>query len=200
MDPCRAQVTESAGTVDAECEGQQVADSPESLYIGAALQTAPDKVAPSNPITYIATAQTLPPFSIAHGDADCEVPYQQSQILADALRGAGASPELTIIPDAQHDGWQFDTLITPTIAWLQTTLSSGRVRGLMGHESKALGHLTLDENGYVFPHGSRRIPLYPSIRQRCTSFGRNGGLNSASNRALEVIEHARLRRVGVDEC
>ena len=39
----------------------------------------------SNPITYIADATDLPAFSIAAGDADCNVPYQQSEILADAI-------------------------------------------------------------------------------------------------------------------
>ncbi len=99
------------------------ADSPESAWVGGALQTVPEVVAQANPITYIATATKLPAFSIAHGDADCNVPYQQSQILADALTAAGAEPELTILPGASHGDAQFDgTLLAPTIAWLGTVL------------------------------------------------------------------------------
>lgn len=54
-------------------------------------------VAQANPITYIATNPDLPAFSIAHGDADCNIPFQQSQ-LAQALVDAGEQPELTILP------------------------------------------------------------------------------------------------------
>lgn len=100
------------------------ASSPESAWMGAALQTVPATVAQANPITYVATAKQLAAFSIAHGDADCNVPYQQSQILADALTEAGANPQLTILPGASHGDPQFDgTLLAPTIAWLTTTLA-----------------------------------------------------------------------------
>jgi dipeptidyl aminopeptidase/acylaminoacyl peptidase len=105
-------------------ETHDPASSPESAWMGAAIQTVPDKVAQANPITYIATAGALPAFSIAHGDADCNVPYQQSKILADALTKAGAKAELTILPGASHADAQFDgTLLTPTIAWLGTVLT-----------------------------------------------------------------------------
>lgn len=108
------------------CTAPQVhdpADSPESAWVGGALQTVPEVVAQANPITYIATAKVLPAFSIAHGDADCNVPYQQSQILAAALTAAGADPELTILPGATHGDAQFDgTLLAPTIAWLGAVL------------------------------------------------------------------------------
>jgi acetyl esterase/lipase len=108
------------------CTAPQVhdtADSPESVWLGGALQTVPEVVAQANPITYIATAKKLPAFSIAHGDADCNVPYQQSQILAAALTAAGTQPELTILPGATHGGPGFDdTLRAPTIAWLATVL------------------------------------------------------------------------------
>jgi acetyl esterase/lipase len=105
-------------------ETHDPASSPESAWMGAAIQTVPDSVEQANPITYIATAQDLPAFSIAHGDADCNVPYQQSQILADALTAAGADADLTILPGASHADAQFDsTLLTPTIAWLSTVLN-----------------------------------------------------------------------------
>jgi acetyl esterase/lipase len=109
------------------CTAPQVhdpADSPESAWVGGALQTVPDVVAQANPITYIVTAEDLPAFSVAHGDADCNVPFQQSQILADALTAAGATIELTILPGAAHADAQFDgTLLTPTIAWLEATFA-----------------------------------------------------------------------------
>jgi acetyl esterase/lipase len=116
------QASEGGGCTSPETHNP--ASSPESAWMGAAIQTVPDTVEQANPITYIATAENLPAFSIAHGDADCNVPYQQSQILADALAAAGAAPDLTILPGASHADAQFDsTLLTPTIAWLGTVLN-----------------------------------------------------------------------------
>ena len=91
----------------AACKGQvrayDSADSPVSLFLGAAIQTVPDQAAAANPITYIATAKTLPVFLIAHGDSDCEVPNQQSQILHEALQAAGARATFNLVRGAGHD-------------------------------------------------------------------------------------------------
>lgn len=104
-------------------ETHDPASSPESTWMGAAIQTVPDTVAQANPITYIADATSLPAFSIAHGDADCNVPYQQSEILAEALTAADAKPEFTVLPGASHADAQFDaTLLAPTIEWLDSVL------------------------------------------------------------------------------
>lgn len=101
-------------------------DPPTSLkskYLGAPVQSVPELAAQSDPITYIPTARDLPAFSIAHGGEDCVVPYQQSLILADALRAAGASTSLTILPDAEHSDAVFQRrLLDPTIAWLHVVL------------------------------------------------------------------------------
>jgi acetyl esterase/lipase len=90
----------------AACKGKvpayDPADSPVSLFLGAAIQTAPDHAA-ANPITYIATAKTLPVFLIAHGDSDCEVPIQQSQILHEALLAAGATATFNLVRGVGHD-------------------------------------------------------------------------------------------------
>ena len=83
------------------------ADSPASRFLGAAIQTVPDQAAAANPITYIVTAQTLPAFLIAHGDSDCEVPYQQSQILHEALQAAKARGTFTLVPGGGHDEAMF---------------------------------------------------------------------------------------------
>jgi acetyl esterase/lipase len=90
----------------AACKGQvrtyDSADSPVSLFLGAAIQTVPDHSA-ANPITYIPTAKTLPVFLIAHGDSDCEVPIQQSQILHEALLAAGATATFNLVRGVGHD-------------------------------------------------------------------------------------------------
>jgi acetyl esterase/lipase len=91
----------------AACNGQlpvyDPADSFASLFLGGAIQTVPDQAAAANPITYIPTATTLPVFLIAHGDSDCEVPYQQSQILHEALQAAGATVTFNLVPGVGHD-------------------------------------------------------------------------------------------------
>lgn len=91
----------------AACNGRVAAydsgASPASLFLGAAIQTVPDQAAAANPITYIATAKTLPVFLIAHGDSDCEVPIQQSQILHEALQAAGARATFNLVRGAGHD-------------------------------------------------------------------------------------------------
>lgn len=82
------------------------ADSPESLVVGAAIQTVPDKVKLVNPITYV-TADA-PAFLIQHGTADCNVPPQQGQLLYDALQAAGSDKAtLTFLEGAGHGGSQF---------------------------------------------------------------------------------------------
>lgn len=82
------------------------ADSPESLVIGAPIQTVPDKVKLVNPITYASAA--APPFLIQHGTADCNVPPQQGQLLYDALKAAGSDKAtLTFLEGAGHGGSQF---------------------------------------------------------------------------------------------
>jgi len=89
------------------CKGQvrayDSADSPVSLFLGGAIQTVQDQAAAANPITYIATAKTLPVFLIAHGDSDCEVPNQQSQILHEALQAAGARATFNLVRGTGHD-------------------------------------------------------------------------------------------------
>jgi acetyl esterase/lipase len=78
------------------------ASSPESAFLGAAIQSVPDVATAANPITYVATATELPVFSLAAGDSDCLVPHQQVLILDEALRAAGGTSSVTIVPGAGH--------------------------------------------------------------------------------------------------
>ncbi len=74
-----------------------------------------------DPFSYIASAKpgSLPPFRIAHGDADCVVPVQHSRDLAAALTKAGAAATLTVLPGAAHEDPAFmRTQWTPTLAFL----------------------------------------------------------------------------------
>ena len=69
-------------------------DSPESRLIGGPLPGNRDKAAKASPTTYV--SKDAPPFLIMHGDQDLEVPFQQSELLADALKKAGV--DVTFVP------------------------------------------------------------------------------------------------------
>jgi acetyl esterase/lipase len=68
--------------------------------IGGPLLEEREKVIAANPVTYI--SRTTPPFLIMHGDADDVVPFNQSQILDDALRAGGARSTFFRMPSRGH--------------------------------------------------------------------------------------------------
>ena len=117
-----------AAAMPAACNGQvpayDPAYSPASAYLGAAIQTVPDLAAAADPITYIATAKTLPVFLIAHGDSDCEVPNQQSQILQDALQTAGPTSAFNLVHGAGHGD--------PAISSSQTPIALEMLKSVFG--------------------------------------------------------------------
>lgn len=79
------------------------------------------RVPAEDPFPYIASARpgSLPPFLIAHGDADCVVPVQHSRDLFVALTKAGAAATLTVLPGAGHEDPAFmRTQWAPTLAFL----------------------------------------------------------------------------------
>jgi dipeptidyl aminopeptidase/acylaminoacyl peptidase len=75
-------------------------DSPESKLIGGPIQENKEKTALANPITYI-SPETVP-FLIVHGDDDGSVPFNQSQLLFEALKKAGVSVHLHVMNGADH--------------------------------------------------------------------------------------------------
>jgi acetyl esterase/lipase len=79
----------------------------ESDYLGTPLLRAPDLAVAANPISYVSADD--PAFLIQHGTADCAVPYQQSQMLHDALVRSIGQPKvvLTLLTGADHGGEQF---------------------------------------------------------------------------------------------
>jgi acetyl esterase/lipase len=74
--------------------------SPESRLIGGAIQENKEKVAAANPITYVTSND--PPFLIVHGSADPVVPFNQSQLLRDALSGANVTNTLITVEGGGH--------------------------------------------------------------------------------------------------
>ena len=81
------------------------AGSPESNLIGGAVATNAEKAQKANPITYVSKA--APPFLLVHGDKDPTVPFNQSEMLAAALKEAGVAAELVPIKGGGHGGPEF---------------------------------------------------------------------------------------------
>lgn len=75
-------------------------NSPESLFVGYPIQEHPELVQRANPITYI--TQDTPPFLIMHGDQDDYVPYNQSELLFEALQKKGLNPLMYRVVGAGH--------------------------------------------------------------------------------------------------
>jgi acetyl esterase/lipase len=92
-----------AGT---ECaQNHDEANSPESMLVGAPIQSVPEIVATTNPMNYIDAGDAS--FLIQHGSADCNIPPVQGQLLAEALGADKAT--YTLIDGAGHGGSQFET-------------------------------------------------------------------------------------------
>jgi acetyl esterase/lipase len=93
-------------------ENHDAPDSPESKLVGGPIQENKDKVQRANPITYV--TKDDPPFLIVHGDKDPTVPYNQSELLRDALVKAGVSVAFHTVQGGGHGGFrdpQVDVLV-----------------------------------------------------------------------------------------
>ncbi len=73
---------------------------PEALLVGGPLEQNKDKVAKANPITYI--TKDDPPFLIMHGDKDPIVPFNQSELLYEALKKAGVDVTFHTVKGGGH--------------------------------------------------------------------------------------------------
>jgi acetyl esterase/lipase len=76
------------------------AKSPESILVGAPIQTAPEKVKAASPVTYV--HRGAPPFLLMHGLADNAVPHHQSILLYESLAAAGDDVTLCLIDGLPH--------------------------------------------------------------------------------------------------
>ncbi len=74
--------------------------SPESKFIGGPIQQNKSKTQRASPIAYVSKSD--PPILIMHGTDDAAVPYNQSELLHDALIKAGVSSRLVRIEGGDH--------------------------------------------------------------------------------------------------
>jgi acetyl esterase/lipase len=99
------------------------ADSPESRYLQAPIQSVQSLAAAASPISYVRAARTLPRFLIGHGSTDCTVPAGQSEALAVALQLAGVPADYRVLTGAGHADPRFGSeLQTPAIDFLDRSL------------------------------------------------------------------------------
>ena len=75
-------------------------DSPESLLIGAPIQTVKDKTRQASPLTHV-TKDDAPHLHV-HGTDDPLVPFHQSEILHAALKKAGVESTLITVSEGGH--------------------------------------------------------------------------------------------------
>ena len=101
--------------------------APESLLIGGPLLENLDKAARASPVTYV--SKDDPPFLIAHGDQDNLVPLEQSQVLYDALKGAGVEATLHIVQGGGH-GFRSPEVYDKVLAFFEEHLKTGRSSGI----------------------------------------------------------------------
>jgi acetyl esterase/lipase len=75
-------------------------NSPESLLLGAPIETCPERVREANPIAYVTSG--TPPALILHGTSDTTVPTHQSELLYDALAAHDNDVTLCLIEGLGH--------------------------------------------------------------------------------------------------
>jgi acetyl esterase/lipase len=75
-------------------------ESREALLLGAPAASVPDLARQASPVAHASAA--APPVLLMHGAADVLVPPAQSIRMAEALRAAGGSVELELVPGATH--------------------------------------------------------------------------------------------------
>jgi acetyl esterase/lipase len=92
--------TDRETTVVQKAINTGAADSFESLLIGAPVSIAHEAVQRANPITYVHPG--APPFLILHGQSDPLVPWQQSQLLFNALEASGNDATLLLLEKLGH--------------------------------------------------------------------------------------------------
>jgi acetyl esterase/lipase len=74
--------------------------SREALFLGAPPSLVPDLAQEASPVSHVHAA--APPALLLHGECDALVPPGQSIVFAQALRDAGGSVTLELVPGAGH--------------------------------------------------------------------------------------------------
>jgi acetyl esterase/lipase len=81
--------------------------SPESKFVGGPIQKNPERSATANPISHVSSDD--PPFLVMHGTIDDLIPFNQSELLVEALRQRGVPVSFVPVPEVGHGGGGFTT-------------------------------------------------------------------------------------------
>ncbi|MFD4870201.1 alpha/beta hydrolase fold domain-containing protein [Streptomyces sp. NPDC058412] len=106
--------------------GTEFPDPYEAL-LGASVAENPEAARTASPVTYAADS-TPPPFLLVHGTRDGLVPYSQSEVLAEALRGAGGEVTLQPVDGADHiflGAPDITPIVEESVAFLARHLGAG---------------------------------------------------------------------------
>lgn len=99
------QMNEVPSTMD-----HTVPESPEGLLIGGLnVIENREKSQSTNPINYLSKEKEIPPILIMHGNKDRLVPFEQSILMYEALKGCGKECDFYQLKGADHGGPQFWT-------------------------------------------------------------------------------------------
>jgi acetyl esterase/lipase len=83
------------------------ANSPEGMLIGGPVADHLETARLASPVNF--ATNSPPPFLIVHGDHDQLVPWQQSELLYEALKNAGADVTFYTIAGAGHEDPKFNS-------------------------------------------------------------------------------------------
>ena len=75
-----------------------------------------EDVKQANPATYLNSSD--PPVFLAHGKADCIVPWQQAEELAEALTEAGVEHKFVASENGEHRVWSLDVTAGDVVEFL----------------------------------------------------------------------------------
>ena len=104
-------------------------ESREALLLGAPAAAVPELAREASPVAHASAA--APPVLLMHGAADNLVPPAQSIRLAGALRAAGATVELELVPGATHF-WKGASdvpgIVRRSVGFLRTVTPGGAAR------------------------------------------------------------------------
>jgi acetyl esterase/lipase len=99
--------------------------SDEGRLIGGPVQDNPEKTATANAITYVTPDD--PPFLVMHGTLDKTNPFNQSELLVDALIESGVPVDFVPVQNAGHGGSQFaaSSILQTVYAFFDATIGLG---------------------------------------------------------------------------
>lgn len=98
--------------------------SDESHLVGGPIQTRPEQVASADPISFLRADD--PPFLVMHGTVDDLIPFNQSELLVEALRAASVPVTFTPVQGIGHGGssWETSANYQPVYDFFDTVLKN----------------------------------------------------------------------------